>query len=324
MNRLYRNLGDYRFEDVTTAVGLGETSADSFTAIFADFTGDDRPTSTRPATIGPTGSSRTATALQGRDDQGRADRARGQQHGRRRGRPDRLGWPRPVHHPDHRPGPAVRERLRQHADGGRPGGRGTTFTNDAEARGILDTAWGWGTAFVDADLDADLDLFAVQGMRAFVGDEGTLDDATSTLFLNDGTGMAFTVARGPAATSAATSERWWCSTTTATARRTSWSRRSPGRRCCWRTGSSGRTGSRSARTGADDGAIGARVTVTAGDRDDRQIILAGGRLPRRTAARALLRAGRRISADVTIEWADGTITRREGVTADTVLDVERP
>ena len=40
MNRLYRNLGDYRFEDVTIDAGLGETRADSFTAIFADFTGD--------------------------------------------------------------------------------------------------------------------------------------------------------------------------------------------------------------------------------------------------------------------------------------------
>ena len=42
-NRLYRNLGDYRFEDVTYASGIGEYHADSFTAVFADFTGDDRP-----------------------------------------------------------------------------------------------------------------------------------------------------------------------------------------------------------------------------------------------------------------------------------------
>ena len=40
-NRLYRNLGDYRFEDVTYASGIGEYHADSFTAIFADFTGDE-------------------------------------------------------------------------------------------------------------------------------------------------------------------------------------------------------------------------------------------------------------------------------------------
>ena len=39
-NRLYQNLGDYRFKDVTYSVGIGEYHADSFTAIFADFTGD--------------------------------------------------------------------------------------------------------------------------------------------------------------------------------------------------------------------------------------------------------------------------------------------
>src|SRR6478609_1065151 len=42
-NRLYRNLGDYHFEDVTYASGIGEYHADSFTAVFADFTGDALP-----------------------------------------------------------------------------------------------------------------------------------------------------------------------------------------------------------------------------------------------------------------------------------------
>ena len=42
-NRLYRNLGDYRFEDVTYSSGIGEYHADSFTAVFTDFTGDQLP-----------------------------------------------------------------------------------------------------------------------------------------------------------------------------------------------------------------------------------------------------------------------------------------
>ena len=42
-NRLYRNLGDYHFEDVTYPSGIGEYHADSFTAVFADFTGDALP-----------------------------------------------------------------------------------------------------------------------------------------------------------------------------------------------------------------------------------------------------------------------------------------
>ena len=42
-NRLYQNLGDYRFKDVTYPSGIGEYHADSFTAVFADFTGDASP-----------------------------------------------------------------------------------------------------------------------------------------------------------------------------------------------------------------------------------------------------------------------------------------
>ena len=42
-NRLYRNLGGYHFEDVTDALASAPYHADSFTAVFADFTGDGRP-----------------------------------------------------------------------------------------------------------------------------------------------------------------------------------------------------------------------------------------------------------------------------------------
>lgn len=42
-NRLYKNLGDYQFTDVTAGRGIGEWRADSFSAIFADFTRDGLP-----------------------------------------------------------------------------------------------------------------------------------------------------------------------------------------------------------------------------------------------------------------------------------------
>ena len=40
--RLFRNLGDFRFEEASDAVGLA-ARADSFQAIFTDFDGDRRP-----------------------------------------------------------------------------------------------------------------------------------------------------------------------------------------------------------------------------------------------------------------------------------------
>ncbi len=39
-NRLYKNLGGFRFEDVTDEVHLGQITADTFSSVFADFTGD--------------------------------------------------------------------------------------------------------------------------------------------------------------------------------------------------------------------------------------------------------------------------------------------
>ena len=77
-----------------------------------------------------------------------------------------------------------------------PDPSGVRFRNAAAQYGILDTAWGWGTAFVDMDLDGAPDLYAVQGMRAFVGDDSAhLADATSTLFLSDAAGTSFSVAK---------------------------------------------------------------------------------------------------------------------------------
>ncbi len=42
-NRLYRNLGDFQFEDVTEAVGLGLLETNSFTPLFVDFDNDGDP-----------------------------------------------------------------------------------------------------------------------------------------------------------------------------------------------------------------------------------------------------------------------------------------
>ena len=73
---------------------------------------------------------------------------------------------------------------------------GIRFHNVAAQSGVLDTAWGWGTAFVDMNLDGAPDLYAVQGMRAFVGDGSAhLANATSSLFLGDAAGTGFSVAK---------------------------------------------------------------------------------------------------------------------------------
>ena len=152
-NRLYENLGEMRFRDVTGDVGLGQTTADSFTTVFADFTDDGWPD--------------LYVALDHRADLFYVNSSR-----------DASGSPRREHgvgHVGNDMGVAVTD---LGSDGtldlystnisdpndqfgtgsgntllvGRRGTDGTvTYADEAEAAGVDDTGWGWGTAFTDLE-----------------------------------------------------------------------------------------------------------------------------------------------------------------------------
>ncbi|MEP6637747.1 MAG: CRTAC1 family protein [Chloroflexota bacterium] len=192
-NRLYENLGGMRFRDVTGEVGLGQTTADSFTTIFADFTGDGWPD--------------LYVALDHRADQlyenhGGSFRLASAEHG--------------VGHVGNDMGVAVTD---LEGDGmldlyatnitdpndqfgtgsgntllvGRRGSDGkVTYVDDAAAAGVEDTGWGWGTAFTDLDLDGHLDLYVVQGMEEFIAQQSPeLRNQKARLFLgSDANGFA--------------------------------------------------------------------------------------------------------------------------------------
>ena len=192
-NRLFENLGDMRFRDVTADSGLGETTADSFTTVFADFTADGWPD--------------LYVALDHRADQFYVNesgtfRLASEEHG--------------VGHVGNDMGVAVTD---LGSDGlldlystnitdpndqfgsgsgnalliGRRGADGTvTYTDDAAASGVADTGWGWGTAFTDLDLDGHLDLYVVQGMQEFIAQQSPeLRNQTARVFLGkDGGGFS--------------------------------------------------------------------------------------------------------------------------------------
>ena len=66
------------------------------------------------------------------------------------------------------------------------------FTDEATARGVKDTYWGWGVKLTDVENDGDLDIVAATGFDQFVyiaGIPGSiLLNSPMVLFLNDGTG----------------------------------------------------------------------------------------------------------------------------------------
>ena len=185
MNRLYRNLGALRFEDVTNDAHLGQITADSFSSIFADFTGDG-----------------WADLYVARDH--RADLFYENTGGAFRLASDEYG----VGHVGNDMGVAVADLgndgtldlystnitdpNREFGTGsgntmliGRRGpGGALTYEDEAAAMGVEDSGWGWGTAFTDIDLDGRLDLYAVQGMQEFIAQQSPeLRNQNARLFL---------------------------------------------------------------------------------------------------------------------------------------------
>jgi hypothetical protein len=328
MNRLYQNLGDFHFKDVTLSSGLGEWRADSFTAIFADFNGDHLPD--------------IYQASDHRHDRFFVNLGGGQfkDDSRAAGIMDRAGNSMGVAASDLDGNGGLDLYITQITDPGRRFGTNTgntlmlsnedkgttTFTDDAAARGILDTAWGWGTAFVDADLDGDLDIFSVQGMRQLVsGDSVYLEHATSKLFLNDGTGRTFTSAedtgcdlRGDQRALVVfdynrdgSPDLLYTQVATPTVLLENLISGSH-----WLT---------VAPTGASEAAIGARVSVTVGSRTTNQIILAGGSYLAGPPREAYFGLGTATVADlVRIQWADGTESEMVDVPANQILRVVKP
>ncbi len=192
-NRLYRNLGNLQFEDVTGSVGLGALNRDSFTAILTDFDGnrfadifvavdhssdefyfnDGDVCTNATAEVGLTHTGNDmGVAAADYDDDGDLDLyvtnitdpggpfGTTQFNAFHVNLQDTLGTPQ--------------------------------FVDMAELHGVEDTYWGWGTEFVDVDNDGDLDLAAVTGFDEFVldreGPDSDVYQTPSVLFINDGAG----------------------------------------------------------------------------------------------------------------------------------------
>jgi hypothetical protein len=165
-NRLYKNLGRFRFQDVTEEAGLGRMRTGSFTPVFTDLTGDNWPDLYISVDGAP-------------------DRLYVNEHGVFYDRTRRSG----LGDVRNSMGVAVLDeietglkslfvtnisdplrRLGFGAGGNaflRPSRTGSghlQYRNVAPAYGVERTGWGWGAVFVDFNLDTYPDLFVAQGM----------------------------------------------------------------------------------------------------------------------------------------------------------------
>ena len=165
-NRLFRNLGDFHFKEVTQEVGLGTLSTGSFTPVFADLNADGWPDlyvavdgAPEVLFLNDHGRFRDATAASGLGTV-------------------RNGMGAAVVNIDGAVTPSVyvtNITEPEYLLGTLPGGdallrsslaaEGTvSYQDDAKATGVRDAGWGWGAVFTDLDLDGNPDLFVAQGM----------------------------------------------------------------------------------------------------------------------------------------------------------------
>ncbi len=194
-NRLYRNLGDFQFEETTLAAGLAGLDVDAFTPIFHDLNGDHWPDLFIAVDFYPdllflningqftdesisSGTSHTGNdmgaACADFDDDGDLDIYTTNITDPTF--PGPLGWP-------------TQGNCLYINNAGATSA--PQFTDGATARNCLDTFWGWGTDFVDVDNDGDLDLMAANGFDEqviTVRPHSLIHNTPTVLMLNDGSG----------------------------------------------------------------------------------------------------------------------------------------
>ena len=199
-NQLFRNDGDFTFTDVTATLGLDGLDRDSFTPIFTDFTGDFAPdihvavdhTSDEFYTNDLAGSGTFIDEVESTLGLDHVGNDMGVAVGDLDDDDDLDLYMTNIKDGDWGSEPKINAlHINQSDLGG-----GLSFVNEATSRGVDGTLWGWGTVFVDVELDGDLDLLAVNGFDAYAGDveteNGTLPctvcDSAAFLFVNGGAG----------------------------------------------------------------------------------------------------------------------------------------
>ena len=189
-NRLYWNLGNFQFKDLTRVTGLGRLQSNSYAAIFADFDNDFDSDLYLP--------------IDGYEDkfyryQSGEYLEQTQQVGA-----THVGTDMGVAPVDFDNDGDLDLYITNVTDPGGVWGGNTllvnqrfptgqlSFVDEAAARGVKDTGWGWGTEWVDVDNDGDRDLFAVNGFDEFVTHTALpagLNNRPAYLFLNNGSGF---------------------------------------------------------------------------------------------------------------------------------------
>lgn len=201
-NQLFRNLGNFMFEEVTAANNLDGVDRDSFTAIFTDFNNDAAPDiyvaidhySDEFYTNDLAGSGTFIDETEASMGLDHVGNDMGVAAADFDDDDDLDLYVTNIQDPSGIFGGSP-EANALHINQQNLGG-GASFVDEAVLRGVDGTLWGWGTVFTDVENDGDLDILAVNGFDQYATQVetnlGTLPcsvcDGPSFLFMNDGAG----------------------------------------------------------------------------------------------------------------------------------------
>lgn len=203
-----------------------------------------------------------------------------------------------------------------------------SFTDVGVSAGVGETDWGWGTTFLDGDRDGFLDLAATNGFNQAANPIGVPDQ--SRFFSNDGGGsLSFT----DVSTTVNFDDMDWGSGLYALDYDSDGDQdllqivHDLGIPRLLENQQSGPALShhyltiKPRMTGPNNRAIGAIVRVTAGGKQMARFVSAGTSMAGQEPAEAFFGLGTATSADVTVEFPDGSVKTLLGVAADQILTV---
>jgi len=206
---------------------------------------------------------------------------------------------------------------------------GGELSDATEQAGVRDGGWGWGSCFADFDNDGHLDLYHTNGwvhVERFASEK--YDTDPSRLFISDGAG-AFTEISEEAGI--ADSERGHgivCADfdNDGDIDIFQMHRNENNAGTLWRNDGSANNYLKVKLEGRapNTAAAGARITLTAGDRNQMREITIGSNFTSQNPLVQLFGLGARTQADLAVEWPDGAATTRENVAAGQLVTIQQP
>jgi len=203
------------------------------------------------------------------------------------------------------------------------------FSDATEEAGVRDGSWGWGACFADFDNDGHLDLYHTNGwvhMERFASEK--FDTDPSRLFISNGEGGFTEISKEAGIVDNERGHGVVCADFDNDGDMDIFQmhRNESNAGTLWRNDSSANNYLKVKLEGRapNTAAAGARITLTAGGRNQMREITIGSNFTSQNPLVQTFGLGASTQADLAIEWPDGAATTRQNVAAAQLVTIRQP